>query len=76
MMKKPIVLIPLLIIINACLWGFTMIMISHTLKGTGAYQEIQNILAAGAGVSNVILGGGLAGLMKVTKAKEHDQNSA
>ena len=74
-MKKPIVLIPLMIIINACLWGFTMIMISHTLKGTGAYQEIQNILAAGAGASNVILGGGLAGLMKVLKTKERQQAS-
>jgi hypothetical protein len=76
MIKKPIVLIPLLIIINACLWGFTMIMISHTLKGTGAYQEIQNILAAGAGASNVILGGGLVGLIKASKARELDQNSA
>lgn len=69
MMNKPTVILPLLIIVNACLWGFTMLMISHTLKGTGAYQEIQHILGAGAGISTVIVGGGMAGLVKALKTK-------
>jgi len=44
-MNSPTVVIPVVIIVNACVWGFTMIMSSHILSGTGAYQEIQNILA-------------------------------
>jgi hypothetical protein len=63
-------LLGLMIIVNACLWGFTILMVSHTLKGTGAYQEIQHILGAGAGISTVILGGGMAGLVKSLKTKE------
>ena len=69
-MNKPVVILPLIIIVNACLWGFTILMISHTLKGTGAYQEIQNILGAGAGMSTVIVGRGIAGLLMSLKAKE------
>jgi hypothetical protein len=69
-MNKPAAILPLLIIINACLWGFTIIMVSHTLKGTGAYQEIQHILGAGAAISTVIVGGGMAGLVKTLKAKK------
>ena len=72
-MREPKVILPLLIIVNACLWGFTILMVSHTLKGTGAYQEIQHILGAGAGASTVIVGGGLGGvLMKLSKAKERE----
>ena len=69
-MNKPVVVLPLIIIVNACLWGFTILMVSHTLKGTGAYQEIQNILGAGAGMSTVIVGGGIGGLLVSLKAKE------
>jgi len=71
--RKPEVILPLIIIVNACLWGFTILMISHTLKGIGAhgaYQEIQNILGAGAGMSTVIVGGGIGGLFVSLKAKE------
>jgi len=35
-------------IFNAIVWGAVMIGCSLQLKGTGAYQEIQTILAAGA----------------------------
>ena len=70
MMNKPTVILPLLIIVNACLWGLTIIMVSHALKGTGAYQEIQHILGAGAGMSTVIVGGGMAGLVKALKTKK------
>ena len=69
-MNKPVVVLPLIIIVNACLWGFTILMVSHTLKGTGAYQEIQHILGAGAGMSTVIVGGGIGGLFASLKAKE------
>ena len=69
-MNRPAVVIPVLIIVNACIWGFIMIMCSHTLRGTGAYQQIQNILAAGATASLVTVGGGLGGLAKMMKSKE------
>ena len=74
-MKKPAVIVPLLIIVNACLWGFTILMVSHTLKGTGAYKEIQHILGAGAGMSTVILGGGMASVLASLKSKEREPNS-
>lgn len=74
-MGKPSFILPLLIIVNACLWGFTMIMVAYTLKGTGAYQEIQHILVAGAGASTVIIGGGMAGLFTAMKAKEGEPDA-
>jgi len=58
------------IIVNACIWGFTIIMCSHALKGTGAYAEIQNILAGGAIMSLITVGGGLAALSRKLKPKE------
>ena len=66
-MNRPAVVIPLIIIVNACLWGFAMIMSSHTLSGTGAYQEIQHILAGCAGASLIVVGGGLAATAKTAK---------
>ena len=69
-MNKPSVVIPLVIIVNACIWGLAMIMTSHKLSGTGAYQEIQHILAAGAAASLLVVGGGLGGLSKMMKGKE------
>jgi hypothetical protein len=69
------VLLPLLIIVNACLWGFTILMVAHTLRGTGAYQEIQHVLGAGAGMSIVIVGGGMAGLVKSLKAQKQEPDS-
>ena len=47
----------MIVIANAIIWGFVMIMCSTTLKGTGAYQEIQLILGGGAAASLVVVGG-------------------
>ena len=69
-MNRPAVVIPVIIIVNACIWGFAMIMSSHTLSGTGAYQQIQHILSGSAGASLLVVGGGLAGLAKKLKSKE------
>lgn len=69
-MNKPSVVIPLVIILNACIWGLAMILTSLRLGGTGAYQEIQHILAGGAGASLIVVGGGLSGLAKMMKGKE------
>ena len=69
-MSEPKIIIPILIIVNACMWGFTILMVSHTLRGTGAYQEIQHILGAMAGMSTVIIGGGMASLISSMKAKQ------
>lgn len=44
MMKKEVAVV----LTNAILWGFVMIGCSLVLKGTGAYKEIQMILAGGA----------------------------
>jgi hypothetical protein len=72
--RNPKVLLPLLIIVNACLWGFTILMVSYTLRGTGAYQEIQHILGGAAGISIVIVGGGMAGLVRSLKAQERESD--
>lgn len=69
-MSRPAVVIPAIIIVNACVWGFVMIMSSRTLSGTGAYEQIQNILGAGAAGSLLVVGGGLGGLAKMLKSKE------
>ena len=66
-MKKSAVVVGTIIIANACIWGFVILMSSHTLSGTGAYQEIQNILGGGAAASLLVVGGGLAGLMTSLK---------
>ena len=44
-----------------------MLMSSHTLSGTGAYQEIQHVLAACAATSLIVVGGGLAAVAKKQK---------
>jgi hypothetical protein len=66
-MNRPAVIIAVTIIVNACLWGFAMIMSAHTLRGTGAYQEIQHILAGCTAASLVVVGGGLAAAAKKLK---------
>ena len=68
-MSKPAVVIPIIIIVNACIWGFTMIMASRALSGSGAYGQIQNILAAGAASSLIVVGGGLGGVFTSLKSK-------
>ncbi len=45
----------ILIIVNACIWGLVMITCSLALKGTGAYGEIQGILAGGAGGTMLLI---------------------
>lgn len=66
-MNRPAVIITVTIIVNACLWGFAMIMSAHTLRGTGAYQEIQHIFAGCTIASLVVVGGGLAATAKKLK---------
>lgn len=67
MMKTPAFVIGIIIIVNACIWGLTMISSSRALQGTGAYEEIQNTLAAGSALSIVVVGGGIAGLAMLLK---------
>ena len=69
-MNRPAVVIPVIIIVNACIWGLTMIMSSRTLSGTDAYQQIQSILASGAAASLLVVGGGLSGLAIMLKSKK------
>ena len=45
-MKKPT-----LIISNALIWAAVILACSIALQGTGAFQDIQAVLAGGAGVS-------------------------
>jgi hypothetical protein len=71
--NKPPVILGAIIIVNACLWGFTIIMVSYTLRETGAYQEIQHILGAGAGVSTVIVGGGMGSLVSLMKSRKEEE---
>ena len=69
MNRRPAV-IATVIIVNACMWGLAMLMSAHTLRGTGAYQEIQLILSGCTVASLVVVGGGLAAVAK--KAKQGD----
>jgi len=69
-MNKPAAVIPTVIIVNACIWGLAMIMSSRALSGTGAYEQIQNILSGGAGASLLVVGGGLGGLAKTLKSNQ------
>ena len=66
-MNRRAVIIPVLIIVNACIWGLAILMTAHTLRGTGAYQQIQHILGGCAGASLVVVGGGLAAIAKMSK---------
>ena len=70
-MNRTAVVIPIVIIVNSCLWGFAMIMASRALSGTGGYAEIQGVMSACAGTSLIIVGGGLAAVAK--RARKGDQ---
>lgn len=52
------------IILTAVVWGAVMIGCSLKLKGTGCYQEIQNLLAVGTFINIMILGG-IAGSLNI-----------
>ena len=69
-MNRPAVIIPIILIVNACIWGLAIIMSSKALSGTGAYEQIQNILGGGATASLLVVGGGLGGLAKQLKSKQ------
>jgi len=69
-MDRPAVVIPIVIIVNSCLWGFAMIMASRALSGTDGYAAIQGVLAGCAGGSLVVVGGGLAGLATKLKREQ------
>ena len=69
-MKNRVVIISLTVIINACIWGFAIIMTAYTLKGTGAYEQIQHILGGSAAASLVVVGGGLVGTAKGWRSRD------
>jgi len=69
-MSKATTVIPVIILVNACIWGFVMVMSSRALSGTDAYQQIQPFLSGGAGMSLLVVGGGLAGLAKKLKSEK------
>jgi hypothetical protein len=72
-MKQRAWIVGITIIVNACLWGFAMIMSAHTLKGTGAYQQIQHILGGCAGASLMVLIVGFGGLALKQKQSEQGE---
>jgi hypothetical protein len=53
-----------IVIINACIWGFVLITTASALEGTGAYEKIQLILGGGAAASLLVVGIGLRGNSK------------
>jgi hypothetical protein len=48
-----------IVIVNACVWGFVMLMTAHALKGTGGYEKIQLILISGSAASLLAVGSGI-----------------
>jgi len=69
-MKNRVVIISLTVILNACIWGLAIIMTAYTLKGTGAYEQIQHILGGSAAASLVVVGGGLVGTVKRPRSED------
>jgi hypothetical protein len=43
------------VIANAIIWGVVILSCSTTLKGTGAFAEIQNYLGGGMAVTTIII---------------------
>jgi short subunit fatty acids transporter len=68
-MNRREVVMPVTMIVNACAWGFAMVMSAYALRGTGAYQQIQFILAGCALTSLIVVGGGLTAMAKKKSAK-------
>jgi hypothetical protein len=50
---------PLIVIVNACIWGAVIIASAVALKGTGAFDKIQLILGGGAAASLIVVGSGI-----------------
>lgn len=48
----------IVVIVNACIWGFVLITCAVALKGTGVYKDIQLILGGGAVASLLVVGAG------------------
>lgn len=69
-MSRRAVVIPVIIIVNACIWGLAILMTAHTLRGTGAYQQIQHILGGCTAASLIVVGGGLAAVAKTSKGND------
>ena len=72
-MKNHVALIGVIILVNACIWGFVIIMSARALSGTGMYQQIQHIMSGGAAMSLLVVGGGLAGLVSALKSGASNQ---
>ena len=47
-----------IILVNACIWGFVMIASAQALKGTGMFEKIQLILGGGAAASLLVVSAG------------------
>ena len=68
-MDKTVKSIGAFIIASAIIWGAVILGCSSALKGTECYSEIQNILAAGAGIHLILIWGPLIGVIKRVKEK-------
>jgi hypothetical protein len=56
--------IAMLPIVSAIIWGAVIIGCSWKLKGTGGYEEIQNILYGGVVTHFILIGGVIAGIVR------------
>ena len=69
--KKPIgVAVAMLPIASAIIWGAVIIGCSLKLKGTGGYEEIQNILYGGMITHLILIGAVIAGIVGKKKKQE------
>lgn len=74
MKKTSASMVGIVILVNACIWGFAMIMSSRTLSGTGAYQQIEHILSGSAAASLLVVGGGLMLALRLKSETSKRQN--
>ena len=62
--------VAMLPIASAIIWGAVIIGCSLKLKGTGGYEEIQNILFGGVATHIILIGGTIAGIVRKKKKEE------
>lgn len=73
MTKQFITTLGIYIMASALIWGLVIIGCSYSLKGTGCYDKIQNILVSGVVIHNILIWGPLTVLFK--KARENKPSS-
>ena len=72
--KKKTISIGGLILLSAIIWGAVILGCSWKLKGTECYDQIQNILSAGAGIHLIFILGPIGALFATMKKQREEED--